>query len=168
MFCHDAGRQFTSPTVNLAFDGEEFICFLEKIHEYLNCSFEFIEQDMVPYPVACLNDIEVRFVHYKSNEECISCWERRKQRIDWEHIYIIATDADGLNRPDLLERFDKLPFKNKILFTSKSLPQYDWAITVKQFINRKQVRIMTQTANFKGQRYYETCFDIAQWIAKTN
>ena len=154
--------------MNLAFDGKEFVCFLENIHDYLNASFEFIEQDYVPYPVGHLGDIEVRFVHFKSSEECVSAWERRKQRIDWDHIYIIATDADGLNSPDLLERFDKLPFRNKILFTSLNLPQYDWAITVKQFSNRKQVRVMTQTANFKGQRYYETCFDIAKWIANTN
>ena len=50
------------------------------------------------------------------------------------------------------------------MFTAGIYPEYDWAITVPQFKGRFQVRIMTDFANFRGQRYYETCFDIAKWI----
>lgn len=163
VFLHDAGRQFTSPTVNLAFDGEEFIRFVENLEHYLYSDFVFKEQNYVQYPVADLDDIEVRFVHYRDNEECVRTWRKRTERIDWTHIFVIATDADGLNTPDLFERFDKLPYR-KVLFTAQSLPQYEWAVTVPQFRGRFQVRIMTQMANFKGERYYETCFDIAKWI----
>lgn len=169
VFYHDAGRQFTSPTVNLAFDGEEFVRFCENMDHYLfESSFQFKESGYAPYPVANLDDIEIRFVHYKTNAECVESWDKRKLRIDWEHLFVVATDVDGLNREDLLERFDKLKFKNKIMFTSKKLPQYKWAVTVPQFTGRFQVRIMTQIANCKGQRYYETCFDIPKWIRENN
>lgn len=50
------------------------------------------------------------------------------------------------------------------MFTAKKYPQYDWAIQVKQFRKRNTVHIMTDFANFKGQRYYETAFDITKWI----
>lgn len=163
VFLHDAGRQFTSPTVNLAFDGEEFIRFTENLEHYLYSDFVFKTQNYVRYPVADLDDIEVRFVHYKDNEECINSWRKRTERIDWDHLFIIATDADGLNRPELFKRFDSLPYK-KILFTAQNLPQYEWAITVPQFEGRFQVRVMTQVANFRGERYYETCFNIPKWI----
>lgn len=42
--------------------------------------------------------------------------------------------------------------------------QYDWAFCVPQFEGRFQVRIMMGIANLKGQKYYETAFDLANWI----
>ena len=41
VFYHDAGRQFTSPTVNLAFDGEDFIKFLENPFKYYKRCFSY-------------------------------------------------------------------------------------------------------------------------------
>lgn len=165
VFMHDAGKRFNSPTVNLAFDGEEFIKFLENPDKYLGGQFKFKQCPQVDYPVADLEDIEIRFVHYKSEAECVEAWERRTKRIDWNNLFVIATDNDGMGRKDLLERFDKLPYDNKIMFTAQELP-YKWAVCVPAFRGRKQVRIMTQFADFKGTRYYETCFDIASWIAE--
>lgn len=63
-----------------------------------------------------------------------------------------------------MERFDRLPYKNKIMFVSKDYPQYDWAVQIKQFKNRFQCRVTTAFADMKGHRYYETAFDIAEWI----
>ncbi len=111
-----------------------------------------------------LDDIEVRFVHYKMQEECVEKWRNRTSRMVWDNIYIIATDQDGLGRSDLLERFDKLPF-NKVMFTSQMLPQYDWAVTVPKFKGRFQVKLMTAFADSNGRREYEKCFDLAEWIS---
>ncbi len=165
VFYHDAGRRFTSPTVNLAMDGEEFIRFLEDPRKYVYGNMMFVDTDQVNYPVAMLEDIEVRFVHYRTPEECEQTWRRRAERIDWENLYIIATDHDGLKREDLLERFDKLPYENKIMFTSDEYEQYPWAVCVPQFRGRFQVKIMTAFADFRGTRIYETCSDPAKWIA---
>lgn len=167
VFYHDAGRQFTSPLINTAMDGEDFIKFLERPEYYINHEFEFIEFPGHNYPIAKIDDIEVRFVHYKTPEECIEKWKSRSERIVWDNIFIVCTNHDGLGQEKWMERFDKLPYKNKIMFVSKEYPQYDWAVLVPQFKNRFQVRIMTNFANFKGERYYETCFDIPKWIKNT-
>ncbi len=163
-FLQDANLQYRSPTVNMAFDGEEFIKLLEQLSHYLYSDFRFVPCDEVKYPVAMLDDIELRFVHYRSEEEAVSAWRRRCERIAWDNLFIIATDHDGMGKAELLERFDKLPYRNKLMFTSQSLPQYDWAVTVPQFAGRRQVEIMTLFANIKGERYYEACFRIADWI----
>jgi len=118
----------------------------------------------VKYPVAQIDDVEVRFVHYKTHAECIDTWKRRTERIDWNNLFVIATDHDGMKRRDLLERFDKLPYKNKIMFLSDDYPQYEWAYCVKQFKGRFQCKILTNYGDFKGHRYYEMTFDIAKWI----
>lgn len=164
VFYHDAKRQFTSPTINTAMDGEDFIRFLENPEHYLEHPMQFITFDGHDYPIACIDDIEVRFVHYKTAEEAQQKWKERGQRIVWDNLFIVATNQDGCNTPELMERFDRLPYKNKVMFVSREYPQYSWAVMVPQFRGRFQVRIMTAFANFKGQRYYETCFDLADWI----
>lgn len=165
VFYHDAGRQFTSPLINTAMDGEDFIRFLENPHYYLNEEMKFITWPGHNYPIARIDDIEVRFVHYKSNEEAEKKWRERAKRIVWDNIYIIATNHDGLGKPDLMKRFDALPY-NKIMYVSKEYPQYDWAICVPQFKGRFQVRIMTNFANFHGERYYETAYNLPEWIRR--
>lgn len=167
VFYHDAGLEFTTPTVNLAFDGEDFIRFLERPKYYLNHEMKFISVEGIHnYPIAHIDDIEVRFVHYNTQEEAEQAWKRRTERINWSSLFIIATNHDGMGRDDLMERFDKLPYKNKVMFVSHEYPQYDWAVLVPQFKGRFQVKIMTSFANFMGERYYETCFDIPNWICK--
>ena len=163
---HDAGKQFTSPLINTALDGEDFIRFLENPKHYLNCEMQFYTCEGHPYPIAKIDDIEVRFVHYKTEEEAREKWAKRTERIDWSKLLIIATNHDGLSRPDLLERFDRLPYEHKLMFVSQEYPQYDWAFTVPFFKGRFQVRPMTNLANIKGERYYEICFDMCDWILK--
>ena len=168
IFYHDAGLQFTSPTINTAMDAPDFLTFLENPKHYFEVPIHFVSFEGHNYPIAQIDDIEVRFVHYSTQEEAEQKWRERAERIVWDNLYIVATNHDGFDTKDRLERFDKLPYKNKIMFVSKEYPEYDWAILVPQFKNRFQVRIMTAFANFRGQRYYETCFDIAEWIRKSS
>lgn len=167
-FYHDAGREFSTPTINLAFDGEDFVRFCEDLPKYINGKLEFVKYDNVSYPVARIDDVEIRFIHYRDEQECIETWSRRSARIVWNNIFIITTDRDGMRKNELLKRFDMLPYKNKIMFTAKDRPDYDWEICVPQFRNRFQVKVVTNLANLHGQRYYETCFDMAKWIKENS
>lgn len=162
---HDAGKRFSSPLVNTAMDGEDFIRFLERPQHYLEQEMTFITWPGHNYPIARIEDIEIRFVHYHNEVEARNKFSERKNRINWNNIVVVATNHDGLGSPALMERFDKLPYK-KIMYVSKEYPEYDWAICVPQFRGRFQVRIMTNFANFSGQRYYETAFDLADWLVK--
>ncbi len=166
VFYHDAGLRFTSPTINLAFDAEEYMKFLENPLKYKNASFEFYDCPGHPYPIARINGIEVRFVHYKTREECVAKWRERFERVVWDNIFVIATDHDGMYKDEWKERFDRLPYSNKIMFVATNTPKYDWEIPVRQFLGRNNVEIMTSFANFMGERYYETAFDIAKWIVE--
>ena len=167
VFYHDAGKQFTSPTINMAFDGEDFIKLCENPKHYFEWDdFEFFTWQGHDYPLARIDDIEGRFVHYHTKEECIKKWKTRAGRVVWDNIFIIATDVDGMYQEQWMKRFNNLPYKNKIMFVAKEWPQYDWAIRVPAFKRRHCVHILTDFANVHGQRYYETAFDIAGWIKK--
>ena len=168
VFYSDSGQQFTSPLINTAMDGKDFLKFLSNPRYYLNHEMDFFAWPGRDFPIARLDDIEVNFVHYKTPEECVEKWKTRAERIVWDNIFIIATNHDGMCHDECMEMFDKLPYKNKIMFVTKEYPQYDWAIPVYQFKNRFQCRVMTSFADMKGHRYYETAFDIAHWIQKNS
>lgn len=164
VFYHDAGLEFTSPLINTAMDGEDFLKFLENPKHYLNCELKFITWPGRNYPIARIDDIEVNFVHYKDEEECLKKWNERKQRIIWDNIFVIATNHDGMCHEKCLKKFNNIDYQNKIMFVSKDYPEYDWAILIPQFKNRFQCRITTAFADMKGHRYYEKAFDLAEWI----
>ncbi len=164
VFYHDAGREFTSPLVNTAMDGDDFLKFVSNPKHYLTHDMEFFSWPGRNFPIAKIDDIEVNFVHYKTEEECIEKWKSRAEKIVWDNIFIITTNHDGMCHDDCMKRFDELPYKNKIMFVTKEYPEYDWAIPIKQFKNRFQCRVTTSFADMKGHRYYETAFDIAEWI----
>lgn len=146
-------------------DGEDFIKFLERPKYYLGQKMCFIAWQGHNYPIAQIDDIEIRFVHYKNNHEAKSKFYERAMRICWDNILVVATNHDGLGKPELMKRFDRLPYR-KMMYVSKDYPQYDWAVCVPQFKGRFQVRIMTNYANFHGWRYYETALNMADWIAR--
>ena len=149
-------------------DGEDFIKLLSNPNHYLNHPLNFFKWPGINFPIAKIDDIEINFVHYKTPDECVEKWNIRKERIVWDNIFIIATNHDGMCHDDCMEKFDKLPYKNKVMFVTKQYPQYEWAIPIKQFKNRFQCRITTAFADMKGHRYYETAFDIAGWIANNS
>lgn len=168
VFYNDAGLQFTSPLINTAMDGDDFLKFLSNPKYYLEHEMEFITWPDREFPIARIDDIEVNFVHYKTPEECIEKWRKRAARIAWDNIFILATNHDGMCHDDCMERFDKLPYQNKIMFVTKDYPQYKWAIPIRQFKNRFQCRVTVSFADMKGHRYYETAFDVAKWIKENS
>ncbi len=168
IFYHDAGLPFTSPLINTAMDAEDFLKFVRDPKRYIDRDMEFFSWPGRDFPIARLDDVEVNFVHYKTPEECVETWRRRAARIVWDNIFIVATDHDGMYQEQRLQEFDRLPYKNKIMFVSKDYPQYDWAIPIKQFKGRYQCRITTSFADMRGHRYYETAFDIAKWIRENS
>lgn len=113
---HDLGMQFLSPTINMYLNCEDFIKLCENLEYYLSLEMEEYNGNIKrDYPLAALGDITLYLVHYKTIEEASEKWKQRKERINWDNIYVIGTDRDGYNE-DLSERFDKLPYK-KVLFT---------------------------------------------------
>lgn len=164
VFLHDAGKRFNSPTVNLSMTGEGFLKFLENPASFSNADFELVEQNVNPHPHGKLHNVVVNFVHYKTLDDGIAKWKIRSNRILWNHIYVVATGHDGMEVPELMERFDNIPYKHKIMFTFGDWPRYKWAKQVKCAHGVK--RPFTEFATLTGKRFYETSFDLAEWIKK--
>lgn len=98
--------------------------------------------------------------------EAVQKWIERSKRIVWDDIYIIATGHGGLESPDLMEQFNRLKYKNKIMFTSHYWPQYEWAKQVKILNEIEHMPPLSEFATIGGKRYYETAFDLVDWIVR--
>lgn len=159
---NELGMKFTSPTINLYFEPEDFLKFVENIQFYLNEELIFENNLNYNFPVAKLNDIHIYFMHYNTKEEAVKKWSARKKRIDLNNIYIVMTDK-GIKDKSLFERFEKLPYKNKILFTHNKMNNFNSTYYIPGFENQNELGNIIEYKNIFGQRYYDK-FDFIKWF----
>lgn len=157
---HDLGLQFRSPTVNMLFEPKDFIKFIKNIDFYLKENIEFIESDK-SYPIGYLGDILIKFLHYHTQEEVIRAWSDRMNRINWNNVFILCCD-EGLELEDMIA-YDKIPYKNKILFLHKEVPEITCGVVSKDFDDKTDARLLN-FVNIFGKRYYQNCIDYVKWL----
>ncbi|WP_168124306.1 DUF1919 domain-containing protein [Pseudoflavonifractor sp. SW1122] len=161
---HDLGQQFCSPTVNLFFYEDHFLRFCENLEYYLaqelvECKNPSYVPD-VEYPICNLGDLELHFLHYKSFDEAYDTWNRRKRRINRENIFVMWTFLGGTDIK-LMERFDKLSFKNKVAFTEKEFHRVSSAFCIKGY--PEGLGVLTLFDNLFGRRVIDQ-FDYVSWL----
>lgn len=111
---HDLGLQFLSPTVNTFIPEPGFVKMVLNLRYYM-------EQELVmrwgeEYPIGQLGDVEIHFMHYGTCKEAKDAWDKRKARINWDKIFVLATDRDGFDEA-VYESWKQIPYP-KILFTA--------------------------------------------------
>ena len=167
---HDLGQPFNSPTVNLYMSSPDYITFLEHPTEFIGQKLTFVESDK-RYPKGVLfynvngekKSISLYFPHDNDIEKIQGDWMRRSKRVNYDNLYIIATDRDGLSY-DILERFSKLPYEHKILLSSKQYPEYSFVQYFKQYKELDQLTSMVSIVNVFGKREYGQGWDYVNWL----
>lgn len=174
---HKYGLPYASPTVGLYFYSEDYLRFIENFQYYINQPLTFREKSVHPnvsvlmentwhFPVGVLGrDVEIEFLHYKSKEEAKQKWERRCKRINFDNLYFIFSDSGAAGggsemydfKEEYLERFEALPYANKVFFSSKDR-QGRSVIYIKEYENLPFVD------NMVVNRKYEKYFDILAWL----
>lgn len=132
------GLKKQTPTVGMFFMAPDYIRFLKRIHEYLSEDLQFIDpiesrwvnstevrddKRFGKYPIARLSlsdgeSIELFFLHYHSEEEAKAKWDKRKSRINWNHILVKFNDMNGCTEKEI-EDFINIPIHSKLFFTCK-------------------------------------------------
>lgn len=114
VFYHDLNMRFLSPTVNLYFTAADFVKFAVNLEKYINMELHMCWRET--YPIGHLGDIEIRFMHYNTCTEAYNSWEKRKKRINFDKILVLATDREAFN-VDVLSEWKKIRYP-KLLFTA--------------------------------------------------
>ena len=92
---HDLSLRFNSPTINLNIHPKEFINFVNNLRDYMRCELEEIHETSVDFPVGRLSlpnvgeDVYVEFMHYSSFIHAKEKWEERKDRINWNNVFVL-------------------------------------------------------------------------------
>lgn len=107
---------FNSPFVNLYIEKDEYIELLENFDLFISSTLTEVNDCNVTFPVGQIIGIKIYFMHYKTFQDAKDAWERRLKRIDKNNLGIIFPN---LTRGDdkIIERFERLSFKNKIAFS---------------------------------------------------
>lgn len=113
------GLELQSPFMSMYLSETDFIKLMSKPKEYMKETPEFLymkyNEDLdIDYPVCALGDLTLFFSHYPSLEEALSCWNRRKARINWDNIIAVMYTRDE----EVLRSFEALNIEKKMCFTS--------------------------------------------------
>lgn len=152
---------FMSPLINMFESHDDYLKFLNNPKYYFECPLELAEHRYQPllkrtYPVARCGDILLYFNHYYSFEEANECWNRRKNRVNWENIIVMFFDEDKKN----VENFLNLQYDNKICITPFHFENKDVvSIEYKKYCPNKEFwQIVNGTAT--GENWYYDVFEL--------
>lgn len=147
------GLKYTSPTIGCFIMADDYLTFIKDIKKYLKMQMKEIKPedshsyDIIKnkdnfgtYPIGCLGDVEIHFLHYDSFEEAKEKWERRTKRINYDRI-LYKYDNQNACTKELLEKFSNLPLKNKVCFISEPCENLNNTIYIKASKRYKEIKI---------------------------
>lgn len=153
--------EFRSPFINLYLTPNDFITMLEDFDTFLESDIIEDTHNENNYPVGIgVHGEMIHFMHYETFETAMKSWKKRMLRLDKNNMGIMLTNFGGGD--DLLERFENLPFKNKVCFTDKFYPDYPHTFYVKGY-NPNNGRNLYATQSITGKRYIDQ-FDYVDFI----
>lgn len=159
----DLGIKYNTPTIGLYFKPSCYVKFVSDLRFYLNTPLSFTRKSKYfeteqSYPIGLLNgDVEIHFLHYKTQEDARRKWEDRAKRVNYSDVYFILVESSGATIADL-EQFDKLNFEHKVCFTTKEYPHLKSAICVKEFEGCDYV------GDIYSSRLYRKYIDVVKWL----
>ena len=128
---HQLGLRFLSPTINLFFVPDDFNRFCLHLEDYINGELTECLDHGESYPVgeltprdesSSLLPVKIHFMHYETYEEAAAKWNQRKERINWNNLFVISSfcypgETEAFT-PKLVEDWNKIPYK-KMLFVDR-------------------------------------------------
>ena len=166
-------RPYNSPFIGLFIYGPCYFKLLSNFDHYMDQKLEFISTSKYPepvthsawpYPLAKLDDIEIHFSHFESEAIAKEKWERRTARMleekNMNNYYFKICDR-GKN-DEFIEKFHKLPFKNKISYAIRDIDSLKDKNHIK--MNEKD-----KDGNYviNGKKLYKLTFlyfDLHKWL----
>jgi len=167
---NSTGREYNTPFVGLFLFPECYLRFLENFDHCMNADMQFTHQSRYytepkHYPIGVIDgDIEIHFLHYKSEAEAREKWKRRVCRFQTSvaagaEIYFKLCDCEGCS-PEHLARFHALPFVHKLSIGLQGFNNISH-IHVPRLCNKSGTALVDGAKLFK-KRY--TYFDITRWL----
>lgn len=159
---HQLGIKFQSPTINLMMLQPDFYKFISDLDKYVKEDFVDISTESLGVPKGKLGgEITVYFTHYSSFQDAVQKWNERRDRIDFNELYIITSDRDGITSEQIYN-LKNIQCKKLICFTAK---KYDlpYCFQIKEFENENEIGNILKK-KISGKWYFEEIFDWVGWL----
>lgn len=156
----ELGVSYQSPFIGLFLFKDDYLKLLKNLKYYLE--LEVIELhnskyvDNPSYPVGILGDIELHFLHYKNFAIAKKKWDYRKQRMNFDNLFIKMNDDDLFKLKHATE-FQNLPFKKKV-FLSAQKYDVECNVVIKSLYKQKTIK------NGQDLKKYHNYFDVVKWL----
>lgn len=118
------GLEFNSPTINMFCLNDDYFRFISNLEKCLSDDMVEVKQyrdepfaGTWSFPRGKVNDVEWFFQHYDNADIAIKCWNRRRQRFNWDNYIVFMT----IRSDEMAYKFDELPIKHKVGFYWKDL-----------------------------------------------
>jgi hypothetical protein len=131
---------------------KEMNAALERIHAEDVTPLElYVSEVVFPEELGCLQD---RFV----NLDEVNYLGKRM-----DNIFVMMSEQNNCTMEDLIE-FDKLPYKNKVVFTKQPYPNIKSGFYISGFETKKEIGTVLAFKNvFSAKRFYD-CFPYVDWF----
>lgn len=168
------GMEFTSPTINMFIEDDNFTKLVDNLPYYMSMkpypiNDEYIDpiDSNIRYPKIGIGDIELCCLHYKDCEAAITAWERRKKRVNLNHVFVIGNSWNMHNNYDLIKHLSACKYPVHIFTTEEmqipncqKLPGDNWQIDARGIVRPN----ITDTVPDSYLKYYELFFDYISWL----
>ena len=170
---HDLGLRFNTPTINLQILPREYIKFCQNLRHYMETEvveykhlsdahkYDLINMfGHVPvneFPYGLCDDILIVFQHYPTFQKAKEAWDRRKARVDYDHIgymFYIAWEHDRHKAAQFLD----LGLTNTVIFTEK----FDVSVPHFRVDPAEGAHFLDYSDN--GKKYYALQFDPVAYV----
>lgn len=110
----------------------DFLYCIENLDMFLKTDIVEDTQATELYPVGIgLGGVRIHIMHYKNFQKAIGKRDVRKQRVDINNMAIMLTNFN--EDYSALEKFEKLSYFNKMVFTQKEYPEFNSAFYLKEY-----------------------------------
>ncbi|KHD44216.1 DUF1919 domain-containing protein [Streptococcus hongkongensis] len=161
----ELGLPYNTPFVDLFIFSNDYIKLVSRLRYYMNSELRFISESKYNgkqnYPIGILDDVEIHFQHYKDKEDARRKWSKRVRRINYNNLFFKMNDSDGATI-ELMEQFDKLNYKNKVIFTAKKYDSLTSSIIFYKCQRENYIK------NGKDMKYYRNYFNVEFWLNEVN
>ncbi len=157
---------YQSPTIGLYFWADEYLKLVSDLRHYIEAPLEFIpasesrnyedlqKKGHLHVPIGLIDDIEIVFLHYKTEEEAREKWERRCRRVNWDHILVKNSYIDRCT-DDIKQAFLALDLDCKLFFQGKDTGEPNTVF----YRNDANEMILQEDSMF-----FYRFFDLTGWI----
>lgn len=154
---HSLDLPFLSPFINMFTKKGDFPKLAKNLKGYLELPLTYVGTDIDgnkgnQYPVCKLGDVEIHCNHYESFEQAKVIWDSRKERINWENIFVKMLIEDEKD----LEEFLEIPYR-KIGFSKIPVQE-------KEVLDCSKV----VASGYLGQEYQGRFWEYVNWQARVD